>query len=69
MSVTISVNGEEMSFDGGLVPDLLAARGLDAGQGGVAVALNGAVVPRSEWEQTEIAPGDKVEIVHIVCGG
>ncbi len=36
---------------------------------GVAVALNGEVVLREEWEQTRIRAGDHVEVVHMVGGG
>jgi len=36
---------------------------------GVAVALNGAVVPRSRWELTRPAAGDQVEVLTAVQGG
>ncbi len=36
---------------------------------GVAVALNGEVVLREEWEKTQIRAGDHVEVVHMVGGG
>ncbi|HEV3282259.1 MAG TPA: sulfur carrier protein ThiS [Acidimicrobiales bacterium] len=36
---------------------------------GVAVALNGEVVPRSRWELTRLSPGDRVEIVTAAAGG
>lgn len=36
---------------------------------GVAVALNGEVVLREEWEKTRIRAGDHVEVVHMVGGG
>ncbi len=35
----------------------------------VAVALNGAVVPRDTWVDTRISDGDTVEIVRAVGGG
>jgi sulfur carrier protein len=35
----------------------------------VAVELNGAIVPRSAWEQTQLAEGDRLEIVHAIGGG
>ena len=34
-----------------------------------AVALNLQVIPRSNYENTSIKDGDKVEIVHAVGGG
>ncbi len=35
----------------------------------IAVALNLEVVPRSNYDQTPLNEGDKVEIVHAVGGG
>ncbi len=35
----------------------------------IAVALNLQVIPRSNYENTSIKDGDKVEIVHAVGGG
>lgn len=36
---------------------------------GVAVALNGAVVPRSLWAQTLLTSGDDIEVVTAAQGG
>jgi len=36
---------------------------------GVAVALNGEVVPHSAWGATTVAVGDAVEIVTAAAGG
>ncbi|WP_433090288.1 sulfur carrier protein ThiS [Dactylosporangium sp. CA-052675] len=36
---------------------------------GIAVALNGDVVPRSRWAQTRPAEGDQVEVLTAVQGG
>jgi sulfur carrier protein len=36
---------------------------------GIAVARNGEVVPRSRWDDTELADGDSVEIVTAAAGG
>ena len=65
----INVNGEVTAFEGKIIPDLLIARGFQPQQSGLAVAINGAVVPGSAWELTFLDDGDKVEIVHIVRGG
>ena len=35
----------------------------------VAVAINGEVLPRDSWAQTEIRAGDTLEIVRAVGGG
>jgi sulfur carrier protein len=36
---------------------------------GLAVARNGEVVPRAEWERTRLADGDRVEILAATAGG
>jgi sulfur carrier protein len=36
---------------------------------GVAVARNGEVVPRSEWHDTSLESGDRVEILTAAAGG
>ena len=51
------------------IADLLAEQAVDRGQRGLAVALNGLVVPRSAWGETALRPGDSVEIVRAMQGG
>ena len=36
---------------------------------GVAVAVDGEVVPRGEWATTEVRDGQQVEVLHAVQGG
>ena len=36
---------------------------------GVAVARNGEVVPRSQWDDTRLSDGDRIEIVTAAAGG
>jgi len=69
VSDTISINGEIHPLTAKSIVELLSQRNIDINKGGVAVALNGEVVPRANWDQTSIKPGNKVEIVHIVRGG
>ena len=69
MSETISVNGVLKPLNYLKLFDLLEDNGVDAQKGGVAVALNGEVVPRADWSQTSLKSTDKVEIVQIVRGG
>lgn len=69
MSKTISVNGEQKPLNSSTLIELLEENGVDSDKGGVAVALNGEVVPRADWAQTSMKQDDKVEIVHIVRGG
>ena len=69
MSETIFVNGLDRAWRDMSLGELLAEAGIAAAKGGVAVALNAAVVPRAEWDSTRLRPNDKVEIVRIVRGG
>lgn len=36
---------------------------------GIAVALNGEVVPRRQWAETLVSPDDKIEVLHAIGGG
>jgi len=72
--ITVLVNGNERVFDTSTrAIDLVAALtpGDDhAGElRGVALALNGRVIPRGQWAQTSLVDGDRVEIVQAVQGG
>lgn len=65
----IRINGESEPFAAPTIEALLAEKAVDTGQRGVAVALNGAVVPRAAWRDTPLKPGDSVEIVRARQGG
>jgi sulfur carrier protein len=64
----IRVNGTDEALQARTVAELLAARGIERPRG-VAVAVNGAVVPAAAWRETELAAGDEVEIVRPFGGG
>jgi thiamine biosynthesis protein ThiS len=66
--VKASVNGEERELpDGVTVAGLLEQLGLVCN--GIAVAKNDRVVRRAEYESSEIADGDAIEIIKAVAGG
>lgn len=64
----ITVNGAPTEAKEGTTVEELVAM-LEAPERGVAVALNGEVVPRSTWDSTEIEDADRVEVVRAVGGG
>jgi sulfur carrier protein len=66
---SIRVNGETEPLAAATLAALLAEKALDTEQKGIAVALNGTVVPRSAWPATALKPGDSVEIVRARQGG
>ena len=66
----IVVNGGEHQLeDGALLPAALALLGVEPGTRGVAVALDGAVVPRGAWAETALADGQRIEVLTAVQGG
>ena len=65
----IHLNGKSEPLAAATLEALLAEKALDTGQRGIAVALNGAVVPRAAWAATPLQPGDNVEIVRARQGG
>jgi sulfur carrier protein len=52
-----------------ILVDFLAQHTVDVGRRGIAIALNGSVVPRSAWSETTLKPGDNIEIVRAMQGG
>lgn len=66
----IELNGEPRELPQGATLDV-AVRESGAGDGarGVAVALDGEVVPRGEWERTPLREGQAVEVLAAIQGG
>jgi sulfur carrier protein len=64
----ITVNGDEAAVEGHVLGLIEARFGPGAGRG-IAVAINGTVVPRSAWPDTALLDGDRVDIVTAVQGG
>ena len=64
----LTVNGEERGYDAPLsLAQLLDDIGLDGAK--VAVERNLEIVPRSTYSSTDLADGDRLEIVHFIGGG
>ncbi|XTZ15996.1 sulfur carrier protein ThiS [Micromonospora echinospora] len=64
----LTVNGVGRSLpDAATVADLV--REVTADQRGVAVAVNGEVVPRTGWPATVLCDGDRVEVLSAAQGG
>jgi sulfur carrier protein len=66
---SIKVNGESEPLAAATLEILLQDRAVDTAQRGIAVALNGTVVPRAAWGETQLRPGDTIEIVRARQGG
>jgi len=68
MSLSLVLNGESRVMEAvRTVAELVVALGLDARK--VAVERNLEIVPRSLYDRTELADGDRLEIVHFIGGG
>jgi sulfur carrier protein len=66
--VNVIVNGQPVELSDGATT-AAAVQVLTDAPSGIAVAVNGAVVRRSEWESTRLADGDQVEVLTAVQGG
>src|SRR4249919_2778197 len=65
----VELNGEPTALpDGATVAAAIEASGAAAWRG-VAVAVDGEVVPRSEWDATRLHDGEKIEVLAAIQGG
>lgn len=66
----VVINGEAMEVaEGASVADVAATLEVDRRRRGVAIAVDGEVVPRSELERTTLTDGARVEVVEAMQGG
>ncbi len=66
----IKLNGERHELPvGATLADAVRASGAEREGRGVAVALDGEVVPRAEWDSTALAEGHSVEVLAAIQGG
>jgi sulfur carrier protein len=65
----IFVNGEPRERAGATIEELLADLGVEVRARGVAVAVDGEVVPRAEWGRRRITEGQRVEALSAMQGG
>lgn len=64
----IIVNNKEVDLiQGNTIADL--ARQLELPLQGVAIALHNRMIPRAQWEEQELQPGDSLVIIKAACGG
>jgi thiazole synthase len=68
MALTVTINGQSRQLNGSVnLAELVVQMGLDPAK--IAVERNLEVVPRSLYQQTAVADGDRLEIVHFIGGG
>jgi len=67
-AIAVVINGDTKQVPGGLnVTGLLTHLGITTGR--VAIERNLDILPRTQWEKTQVLSGDRYEIVHLVGGG
>jgi thiazole synthase len=68
--MTVELNGEPRDMPAGAtVADAVRASGAEPDGRGLAVALDGEVIPRAEWDSTPLAAGSAIEVVAAIQGG
>jgi thiamine biosynthesis protein ThiS len=66
--MTVTINGETRQIPDGLsVAAMIEQLGMKGNR--VAIERNLDILPRARWQETQVQPGDKFEIVHFVGGG
>lgn len=66
--MNLTINGEKRQFTSvSTISELLDQLGMKPDR--VAVELNRELIGRDRWNNTQLADGDKLEIVHFVGGG
>jgi sulfur carrier protein len=66
----ITVNGQPRDLPAGTpVVEVVSELVGSPDARGVAVAVNGEVVPRTSWATTVVGPGDRVEVLTATQGG
>ena len=66
----IVLNGESRDLhEQATVADAVGASGAPESGDGVAVAVEGEVVPRSRWDERALVEGEQVEVLQAVQGG
>jgi sulfur carrier protein len=66
---SIRVNGQIEPLAVATLTALLHEKAIAPDARGIAVAINGTVVPRAAWPSTHLNAGDQVEIVRARKGG
>jgi sulfur carrier protein len=68
MRIVLNGSPREVS-DRANVEEIVATLGRDPSARGIAVAIDGEVVPRRDWSSTSVAEDARVEVLTAVQGG
>jgi thiamine biosynthesis protein ThiS len=66
----LNINGIEKQFPDGLPKTLIELlKQLDIHQATVVAEINGKIIARENFSQTQVSPGQTIELVRFVGGG
>ncbi len=66
----LKINGIEKQFPDGLPKTLIELlKQLDIHQATVVAEINGKIIAREDFSQTQVSPGQRIELVRFVGGG
>ncbi len=68
-AISIFLNAESQHINADTSIQLLVKGLALPDENAIAIALNDAVVPRSQWENTLLSNGDKVLMIQAAAGG
>ncbi|WP_028110103.1 sulfur carrier protein ThiS [Ferrimonas futtsuensis] len=63
----LTINGEPRQVASNTLSQLLEE--LEQQGDALALALNGAIVPRGQWPQTSLNQGDTIDLFSVIAGG
>jgi sulfur carrier protein len=66
--MTVTINGERREVPDGIAVAALLEH-LAMPRERVAIERNLSILPRADWNETQVQPNDSFEIVHFVGGG
>lgn len=65
----VKINGKETTTDAITIHDLIRQKSPESGNKGIAIAINGSVVPKERWHEHHLNEEDVIEIVRATQGG
>ena len=68
-AIRMLVNGQVAEPTSNRLRDLLSTLDIELTTKGVAIAKNGELILRQDWEKTILVDGDDIEVVHATQGG
>ncbi len=67
--MTVSLNNQTLEIEAQMMLSNLVFQQVGENQKGIAVAINGQVIPKSAWSETQISENDELLIIKATQGG